>query len=117
MSTYWSRLGNATSQWFNALSGGSGDIPMSGKVGYLSYKNYGEWWYIVEWVINTTFYPVDGPNHCLRAYRSDMCEKVLIGNIYSFGALSVFTILGCTILAPIFWLGYGTGMLINGIRG
>lgn len=61
----------ATDQLGNALAGGYADSTISARVGYNAReaapagKNY---WRLLEWVINYTFLPLDGPDHCYQAY-------------------------------------------------
>ena len=61
----------AIDQLGNALAGGYADSTISARVGYNARhsasvrKNY---WRLLEWVIDYTFLPLDGPNHCYQAY-------------------------------------------------
>ena len=61
----------AIDQLGNALAGGYADSTISARVGYNAHhagpamQNY---WRLLEWVINYTFLPLDGPNHCYQSY-------------------------------------------------
>jgi hypothetical protein len=62
----------------NALAGGHPDITVSARTGrYAAY--YGDrgtltakFWNLMEWMIDTTFYPLDGVGHCKQAYEWTM---------------------------------------------
>lgn len=62
----------------NVIAGGNPDNTISSRVGY--YTRYHEsdknpWhWKIFEAIIDFTFYPIDGPEHCHQAYHSDAGE-------------------------------------------
>jgi len=61
----------AIDQLGNALAGGYADSTISARVGYNAHnsapvrQNY---WRLLEWVINYSFLPLDGPDHCYQAY-------------------------------------------------
>lgn len=105
VSTYWTRLGNATSQWFNALAGGNPDVPISARVGV--YSKRGCWWFsVIEAIIDCSFYPADGNGHCWNAYLDDPKEGVSKGPFASLVAVSVFAVLGSVIAGVIMWAIY-----------
>lgn len=69
----------AIDQLGNVLASGNPDNTISSRVGYYNnHKNLqGEapWqWRLFEQIIDLTFYPIDGPNHCHEAYFSDAGE-------------------------------------------
>ena len=100
--SYFKRLGNATSQWLNALSGGNPDVPMSTRIAYYSDKGL-LWYQVVEWIVDVAFFPLDGSGHCEQAYHSDQGETVTEGSVYSNAFLSLFSILGALIILPFTW--------------
>lgn len=110
--SYFKNLGNATSQWLNALSGGNPDIPMSARIGYYSYNGY-LWFKIMEWVVDVSFFPIDGVNHCLQAWESDSTEGVNKGSIWSIAFMSLFTVAGSICIAPFTWGYYLIKLLIK----
>ena len=112
MKKYFKTLGNATSQWLNALSGGNPDIPMSGRVGYYAIAEGYRWFSVLEWVIDAAFYPIDGPNHCHMAFMSDEDEQLSEGNVWSFAFVSIFSLAGSVLIMPFTW----TYQLIKWLR-
>lgn len=61
----------------NALSGGDPAKTVSARVGYFAFTttNVTKWyWKAMEKVINFTFWPVDGMNHCWKAYSAVRLE-------------------------------------------
>ncbi len=76
---YLGRFFIAIDQLGNVLAGGNPDNTISSRVGYYNSRNYTEsqvaWqWRFFEQIIDVTFYPIDGPNHCHEAYYSDSGE-------------------------------------------
>jgi len=75
-------LGNffvAIDQLGNVLAGGNPDNTVSSRVGFYNSSNYvkgdAPWqWKLFEQIIDTTFYPIDGDNHCHEAYYNDAGE-------------------------------------------
>jgi len=91
----------AIDQLGNALAGGYADSTISARVGYNAHhagpamQNY---WRLLEWVINYTFLPLDGPNHCYQAYLagnkqhfrdgSDLM-RVILSSLIFFNAMPI----------------------------
>ena len=77
---YFSRLFLSIDQLGNALAGGDPDNTISARVGYYNHHYFPEnekvpwYWSVFEKIINVTFYPADGPNHCHEAYHNDAGE-------------------------------------------
>lgn len=77
---YFSRLFLSIDQLGNAIAGGDPDNTISARVGYYNHHYFPEnekvpwYWHVFEKIIDTTFYPVDGPNHCHEAYHNDAGE-------------------------------------------
>lgn len=90
----------------NALCAGDHRTTVSGRVGYhaLNIKPY---WAVLEWVIDQTFRPVDGKNHCYRAflYEERKGYSHRRGNDIALAILGAGVIVVCAVLAPIIW-GY-----------
>jgi hypothetical protein len=69
----------STDQLGNTICGGNPDNTISARVGYFSQKPVMNmikrgYWKSLEKVINFTFWPIDGPNHCQQAYEADKDE-------------------------------------------
>jgi hypothetical protein len=66
---YISHLFISVDQFGNALAGGNPDNTISARVGYYNHHYYETnkvpwYWSLFERIIDTAFYPVDGPAHC-----------------------------------------------------
>lgn len=70
---YWLNLGISADKFGNALTYGSNKITISARTGKYSHTDqpYKPLWKIQEAVVNFAFYPIDGPNHCLNAYKKE----------------------------------------------
>lgn len=57
----------------NTWSGGSHNNTISARVGDYSNRKgrYSLFWAILEWIINFAFLPVDGPEHCYKAFQKE----------------------------------------------
>jgi hypothetical protein len=64
----------AIDQLGNAIAGGNPDATISARTGYFArvadtpLRGY---WKLMEWIIDFTFLPIDGPNHSYNAYLAD----------------------------------------------
>lgn len=91
----------------NAVAGGNPDNTISGRTGYFAKSAHDSvrwYWIILEKLINFTFYPLDGPEHCDQAYRNDELEDYYVLKGIMFFILSIITIASCAILCPLFYL-------------
>ena len=97
----------AIDQLGNAIAGGSPDSTISARTGYFANKDPSpplvQYWKAMEWMIDTTFYPIDSPNHCLQAYRYDKDEKFREGSDLMRIILSVIIVLVCIPLSLLTW--------------
>ncbi|MGY8862444.1 MAG: hypothetical protein ACKVJ2_07410 [Pseudomonadales bacterium] len=91
----------AIDQLGNALAGGYADSTISARVGYNvrhsapAMQNY---WRLLEWVIDYSFLPLDGPDHCYQAYLagnntyyrdgSDLM-RVILSSLIFFNAMPI----------------------------
>jgi len=92
----------AIDQLGNAIAGGNPDATISARVGYFSQKEhcpYQWYWKTLEWIIDFTFYPIDGPNHCLHAFQRDKDEMFRRGSDLAKALLSTITIVACLFLS------------------
>ena len=104
---------NAASQLGNACSGGKSSITISARIGERNwnketkgYNRNAHWfWRTCLWIVDNTFFPVDGAKHCLKAYGSDEHEDFafLKGNWTRLVIFTTLMLLVCGLLAPIFW--------------
>lgn len=95
----------------NAFCAGYYKFTVSARIGYFAKYRTNDYWLLLQWVVNSTFYPIDGKNHCLMAYA---WEKGYIklnedkdyrrGNDIALAMLSVVVFASCLILAPVIWL-------------
>ncbi len=72
----------AIDQLGNALAGGHPVTTISARVGYFSENSRrGKlYWQCLESLIDFAFYPIDGPNHCRKAWKSDTHKLYRIGS-------------------------------------
>jgi hypothetical protein len=88
-------------QFGNVLAGGNSDITISGRAGYHVHVPEGEggaFWKKMEGIINYTFYPLDGPHHCLMAYCSDKDEHYRGSKLIFKIILVILIVLFCLLL-------------------
>ena len=83
-----------------AVCGGNEDCTISATVGYYSRNNPTNYWILLEWIINTTFYPVDGKGHCEQARLNDRNEKFKEG---IKPILFILTLIFCMIISIFTW--------------
>lgn len=97
----------ALDQLGNALSRGNPDNTISARIGYFNYgANFfdSSYWKVIEKIVNFTFKPIDGIDHCKMAYYSDMDEE-FVNVDYISDILLFFFVLGpCIPLIPIIWV-------------
>ncbi|MEP0133109.1 MAG: hypothetical protein ABJJ25_14005 [Eudoraea sp.] len=95
----------------NAICGGNPDNTISARVGYFSQVNrsFTKWfWKTLEQVINFTFWPIDGPNHCQLAFEADP-EEIFFdkhGDLFR-ALLSIIIVISCipiSIILYVVWL-------------
>jgi hypothetical protein len=86
----------------NAIAGGNPDATVSARVGYFSQLEecrFQWYWRLLEWVIDTTFYSIDGPRHCYQAFRADQDERFQDGSDIARAVLGGFILLACPVIA------------------
>lgn len=91
----------AIDQLGNALAGGHPVTTISARVGFFSAnaevcRFYWRW---LEVIINFAFYPIDGPNHCYKAWQNDDYELFRIGNDLARVILSILILLTMPLIA------------------
>ena len=71
---YWYHLAIAFDQLGNAIAGGNPDSTISARIGY-NVEHDGHWiWFMLQEIVDWTFRPIDGPEHCRQAYDADKNE-------------------------------------------
>ena len=113
-SKLWKYISNffvSIDQLGNVIAGGNPDNTVSARVGYYNfYKHSPEtvpwYWYWFMKIIDTTFYPVDGPNHCLEAYYNDSGEIFdnRVTNFFIAIAAALIIIPSCIVIAIVLYL-------------
>jgi hypothetical protein len=104
---YMGNLLVAIDQFGNAIAGGYADSTVSGRVGYYSYKKYttrkwrNKYWKTLRAVIDWAFYPLDGPEHCRKAYQFELDEKHAHGSDLALAALGIIVLVFAPVLGVI----------------
>lgn len=101
----------------NVIAGGNPDNTISSRVGY--YTQHSEirsipwYWRAFEWIINTTFYPIDGPDHCHEAFHNDAGEMFdqKTSNIIIAFLVVIIIVPSCVVIATILYILYLFGIV------
>jgi hypothetical protein len=96
-------------QAFGAIAGFGPHWTISAVTGKNANRSW--YWKLTEFIINFTFYPVDGVDHCNNAWQTEYEED------YKHGAwFLLFTIafVFCVPLAVVFWTIHGIKQIFNG---
>ena len=105
--TYLGNNLNALSALGNTACGGKAGISISAKIGEKNYnkKTVNSYWRFCQWIVDGTFYPVDGVQHCLKAYGLDDTKDYLFqkGSFWLLILMTIIVLTICSLLAPIFW--------------
>lgn len=95
----------------NALSGGNWDVTISARVGWLCYARETRLGKFLRVVIDFTFYPFDGPEHCKNAYFVLGYRYPVEGKVSARIALAIISVTGCVIIYPFILLGAGVNLV------
>lgn len=116
-----SYLGNffvSIDQLGNAIAGGNPDNTISSRVGFYNKHNKSgnraPWqWRIFEKIINFTFYPIDGKEHCHEAYHNDAGEAFDLHTKNVLVALlaAIIIIPSCIFIASLLYTLYLFGIV------
>lgn len=114
--TYLGHILLAIDKLGNAISGGHHNNTISGRIGY--YANHAmtitKWyWILLQYIVDFTFYPLDGPEHCHASYHEDSTKDDYLPTKWPIALfiLSVLTVTSCVIIAPITWILYAIGII------
>ena len=115
--SYFSSLFVSIDQLANTLAFGNPDNTISARVGKQVYKNVKSKkpsmvWQIYRCVIDRTFYPLDGPNHCKEAYFNDNGEFFYETNtLLAIIIMGIFIFLACIPLFVLFHVLWAFGFI------
>ena len=79
MSNWFQSVGASLSSLGNSVCCGDADTTISAYVGFREESEPTTLYDALRKIIDTTFLPVDGPDHCLRSYKADPDELYLQG--------------------------------------
>ncbi len=107
---YFTNLLISIDQLGNVIAGGNPDNTVSSRIGYYTQhgKDTGWQWFVLEKIINTTFWPLDGPNHCHEAFHNDAGEEFdkNINNILVTIIATLFIVPSCLLMCVILYTLY-----------
>lgn len=101
----------------NVLAGGNPDNTISSRVGYYTEKYYDPdkiplRWTLFKNIINFTFFPIDGKNHCKEAYFNDAGEEFDKGTSdFAVAILAILIIFSCLFIAILLYILYAFGIV------
>ncbi|WP_299108538.1 hypothetical protein [uncultured Tenacibaculum sp.] len=101
----------------NVIAGGNPDNTISSRVGYYTERYYPPEkvplkWKILRNIINFTFYPIDGEDHCKEAYFNDAGEEFDKGTSdIAIAVLAILIVGSCFFIAILFYLLYAFGIV------
>ncbi len=96
----------AIDQLGNVIAGGFHDTTISARVGFFAQDSNSKglaFWKLLERIINFTFFPLDGPGHCLQSYLEDKDECFHAGSTVAYVFLSLFIVIFTPIIALILY--------------
>ncbi len=114
---YISNIFISIDQFGNVLAGGNPDNTISSRVGYYTEKYYDKEdvplkWKIFKSIINFTFFPIDGRNHCKEAYYNDAGEEFDEGTSdIAIAVLALIIILSCVVISMVLYSLYSLGIV------
>lgn len=95
----------AIDQLFNALADGNVDETISARLGYIRSNRPAYLTNILMRIVDITFWPIDGKNHCTQAYVKHQESRFIYGNDAALAALSIFVVAGCILIMPFTYVG------------
>ena len=93
----------------NALAGGNPDNTISGRTGYFAIHSgyYTKWfWMLMQFIIDFTFFPIDGWHHCQMAYEAEKDEEFYALRKFAIFIFVLITVVCCLVLSIIFYFVY-----------
>jgi len=107
----------AIDQLGNVIAGGNPDNTISSRVGYYTERYYESAkiplrWRVFRNIINFSFYPIDGKNHCKEAYFNDAGEEFDEGTSdIAVSILAILIIVSCLFIVILFYGLYAIGIV------
>jgi hypothetical protein len=101
--------------FFGVLFGGINyDNTISSTIGaFKKFESDSKYWEVLRWIVDSTFWFIEGKGHCEAAFHNDPNEKFYV---MSKTGLFVVTSVGCMILSIIFIIIRGFSELIKFIK-
>jgi hypothetical protein len=115
--SYFGNLFVSIDQLGNAIAGGNPDNTISSRIGYYNYhidylNNVTWYWNLFRSIVDFTFRPVDGDQHCHEAYHNDAGESFdQDTNNWGVAFLFIFIFLSCVVIAIILYFLYLLGVV------
>lgn len=100
---YFKKQAKSLDQAWGSLANCNVDSTISATIGNYHKKEGGKYWNSMRWMVDTTFYPIDGEGHCRQAYESDPNEDFEKGWEIP---LFIMTLIPCIPIAVILWSNY-----------
>jgi len=101
---YWLNILVAIDQLGNAIADGNPDNTISARVGHFASHKYQSkikvYWKTLERIINSTFAPIQGPDHCYKAWQAEADEDDTQGSYLARVILAFFVAVGCVVIWP-----------------
>lgn len=101
----------------NVLAGGNPDNTISSRVGFYTEEYYKDRkipfkWKVFRNIIDFTFFPIDGENHCKEAYFNDAGEEFDPGTSdLAIAVLTIIIIPSCAFIALVLYFLNGVGLV------
>jgi len=92
----------AIDQLGNAIAGGNPDATISARTGYFANaakSDFRYYWVTMEYIIDFSFYPIDGPNHCYESYLDEKDENIVVGSDFMRAILGLIIIVASSLIA------------------
>lgn len=100
--SYLGNLSHALSQVGNSLCGGNANISISGQIGS-NITRISKYWRFLKKMVDFTFFPLDGNNHCLKAWEKQNHEKHKRINFLGRVIMFIIVFFSCLVLNIIIW--------------
>jgi len=106
--SYLSNFFVSLDQLGNTIAGGNPDNTISARIGYYNYHDDYRTepalhWKLFMQIVDKTFYPVDGENHCHEAYHNDAGEYFDETKNWAIAILAVLIIPCCLLIAIVLY--------------
>lgn len=105
---YMGRVMTSVSRLGNSLSGGHPNISVSSRIGYMHSLTGSRYWRFCVWVVDGTFYPLEGGDHCKKSFEREGANHhysdVILGYGWSLVILTWLMLCICAPLALVLWI-------------